>query len=438
MPESKSHLQNDNLFRYTEWVDRFKISSLRSKVSIVLVFTLPLFFIFLADSILSYIFPIIVEQKLNSNLLMGIVISASSLIGVVCDLAFPQLLKEKTWRFQLISGIIIALFFPILLHLSGLVAALALFLLASMLWGVYYELLLFAQQEFIVTEEKTKSYSRDWGIVFGATQLTWIMGPIIGSLLLQQIDLARTTIVLVLQALALVFTFVLIFFTPYHHKVKKTESKIKIAFDLFRELGYWRVLSRAILPVLIMGIMVEIIEATFWTIGGLFGREVMMEGGFDWILFTAFSVPLIIGSMVLAKLNIRSHKKLLSQVALLICGILLAAVYLSNLNNLLLLTLVGVSSLFFAFASPLNEAVYSDLIDRVGADKQLHLLGLAKANSSAAYIVTPIVVGFLADQTGYHMTFALVGLFAVFVAVFLLIISPRKIHLPEAEIKSFS
>lgn len=419
-------------------MDRFKISNLRSKVSIVLLFTLPLFFIFLADSILSYVFPIVVEQKLNSNLLMGVVMSASSAVGVVCDLAFPQLLKEKTWRFQLIFGIIIALSFPILLHVSGLVAAFALFLLASMLWGAYYELILFAQQEFIVTEEKTKSYSRDWGIVFGTIQLTWVIGPVVGSLLLQQIELARTTIVLVLQGLALIFTFILIFFTPYHHKIRKTESKIRVAFNLFRELGYWKVLSRAILPVLIMGIMTEVIEASYWTIGGLFGREITSRSGFDWILFTAFSVPLIIGSVILARLNIHSHKKLLSQIALLVCGVFLAAVYFSNLSAVLLLTLIGVSSLFFSFASPLNEAVYSDLIDRIGVDKQLHLLGLAKANSSVAYIVTPIIIGFLADQIGYHTTFALVGLFAILVAIFLLIISPRKIRLPEAEIKTFA
>jgi MFS family permease len=418
-------------------VERFKFSRIRSKISIVLIFTLPLFFIFLADSILSYIFPIVVEQKLNSNLLMGIVMSASSVIGVVCDLSFAQLLKERTWKFQLISGIIVAVSFPIILHISELVAAFALFLLASMLWGIYYELLLFAQQEFIVTEEKTKSYSRDWGIVFGTIQLTWITGPIIGSLLLQQISVARTVIVITLQVIALIFTFILIFFTPYHHKVQLTKSKIKSVFNLFRELGYWKILSRAILPVLIMGIMTEIIEATFWTIGGLFGREVTGSDGFDWIIFTAFSVPLIIGSMILARLDIHHHKKLLSQLALLVCGVLLAMVYFSKSSTGLLLIIVAVSSLFFAFASPLNEAVYSDLIGRIGGDKQLHLLGLAKANSSVAYIITPIIVGFLADRTGYHSTFALVGVFAIVISVVLLVISPRKIHLPEREIKTF-
>lgn len=418
-------------------MERFKFSRIRSKISIVLIFTLPLFFIFLADSILSYIFPIVVEQKLNSNLLMGIVMSASSVVGVICDLSFSQLLKERTWKFQLISGILISLLFPMLLQISDYVAAFALFLLASLLWGIYYELLSFAQQEFIVTEEKTKSYSRDWGIVFSTILLTGVIGPIIGSLMLQQMNFIRTVIVITLQAMALMFTFVLIFFTPYHHKIKKTESKIKIAFNLFRELGYWQILSRAILPVLIMGIMTEVIEATFWTIGGLFGREVMGNTGLDWVVFTAFSVPLIIGSIILAKLNVHHHKKLFSQLALLVCGVLMTAIYLSRSSTSLLLVVVAVSSIFFAFASPLNEAVYSDLIDRVGADKQLHLLGLAKANSSVAYIITPIIVGFLADRTGYHSTFALVGVFAIVISVVLLVISPRKIHLPEREIKTF-
>ncbi len=139
--------------------------------------------------------------------------------------------------------------------------------------------------------------------------------------------------------------------------------------------------------------------------------------------------------MVLAKLNISSGKKHWSQLALVVGGVILCGVFFARESLVILYGVIFVSSLFFSFASPLNDAVYSDLIDRIKSEK-LYLVGLAKANSSIAYIASPIVMGMVADSTDYYTTFGSLGVIAVVIGSFLLLVTPRKLRLPQAALSN--
>lgn len=403
------------------------------RIGIVYLFVLPLSFIFMADSILSYMFPILVEQKVNSNFLLGVIMAASSVCGIVCDMTFPQLFKYKTWKFMLLSGIILAMAFPLALYLSVYVAAVFLFLLASLIWGIYYELLSFAQQSFIVSEEKSQNYSRDWGIVFAATTIATIIGPIISSQLLVYPQLVQTATIIATQIIALLFALLLIFVTPHHTNTIHNASGTHSTLNVLMELRYWKVIAIHILPAIMVGILIEFIEATYWTLGGLFGKEVASGTGMEWVVVILYSVPFIVGSIIMSKLLVTERKKFFSQLSILIGGLILSLVLFSGTNLTALYVIIFLSSFCFSFASPLNEAVYSDLLKRIGKDK-MHLMGIAKANSSIAYIIAPLLMGFVADYVGYHKTFALLGVLCVAVAAFLLYTSPRKLHLPEKEI----
>jgi predicted MFS family arabinose efflux permease len=63
---------------------------------------------------------------------------------------------------------------------------------------------------------------------------------------------------------------------------------------------------------------------------------------------------------------------------------------------------------------------------------QIYLLSLLRVNHSAAYLVAPVVSGILSDAMGYKSTFATIGLGAAIIALILFIITPKKIHLPQA------
>ena len=113
----------------------------------LLLFSFPLFFILLADNVMSYVFPIVVQTSLHSNTWLGIVMALSSVCGIFCDFLFPQLLVGRSWRFQLFAGIVFAFLFPVTLQLGAFFTSVYLFILATLIWGVYYEFLQFSQQK---------------------------------------------------------------------------------------------------------------------------------------------------------------------------------------------------------------------------------------------------------------------------------------------------
>ncbi|MCB0387169.1 MAG: hypothetical protein KDD43_17410, partial [Bdellovibrionales bacterium] len=66
-----------------------------NKSTLLMVFSLIVFFISFADAIMAYVSPIFMEEQLGSTFMMGIIFSFSSVVGLVCDFLFPQWFKEK-------------------------------------------------------------------------------------------------------------------------------------------------------------------------------------------------------------------------------------------------------------------------------------------------------------------------------------------------------
>jgi MFS family permease len=410
----------------------------KSRLAKFSFFLLPLFFIYFADAVLSYTFPIIAEKQVGSNTLLGIVMSLSSVAGILCDFTFPTFFRGTTWRFQMMFGILLAVLFPISIHISIFFLPFFFSLFASIVWGIYYEALMFSQQDLVVAEETPKEYARSWGILYALTLIGSVVGPLLGAQLLLRPIVEHTAAVLVLQCVALLLALTIIwYFKKEHDEERHGHQKfsiIKLGLECVRNLKRWEILSLAIFPAIIMGITTEWIEASYWTLGGLFGEAINTANpGLSWTVVMLYSLPFIFGSIILARLNVTTHKKHWSQLALLAGGIILSTIFLTRVNIILLYVVIAVSSFFFAFATPLNDAVYSDLIARFDGNK-LALVGLAKANSSLAYIIAPIVMGMVADRSDYYATFGIIGIMAVVVAIILLIITPRKLRLPEKEI----
>jgi predicted MFS family arabinose efflux permease len=86
-----------------------------------------------------------------------------------------------------------------------------------------------------------------------------------------------------------------------------------------------------------------------------------------------------------------------------------------------------------AVAYPMTDAVYSDLIVRLGAKRE-HLIGLCDSSINLAYVIGPVTAGYIAYAVGEKLTFAVIGGLTVAVSLFLLMVTPKKLKLPESEI----
>ncbi|MEO6728440.1 MAG: MFS transporter [Candidatus Dojkabacteria bacterium] len=395
------------------------------------IFLATIFLVLFADSIMSYYFPLVVENNINSNTIVGIVMALSSMVGLACDLIFPQLFQKKTWKFLLVAGIIVSITFPIVVNLGIAFASISVFLLASIMWGIYYEFLSFSQQSFVISTESRDSFSKDWGLVSIITGLGSLVGPIVGSLLVRDTLVNSATIIVALQFMALIFAILLISSEKRGKKIEVVEEEIKMSIS--RELIYWFVLLKRIWPPIVVGLAMTFISASFWTIGPLFGQQILGDSGLDWLIVVIFIIPTIPGAIILSRLKIIKHKKIISEIGLLFSGISMACIFLVQNNIVIVLFLVLLLGLFLSFTWPLNEAVYSDITDRAG-DKKLHVTAITRANTSIGYVVGPIMAGFIADKTDYFTAFSIVGLIVLVISALLIVFTPRKLKLPQSKL----
>lgn len=399
---------------------------------VIPVFFVVFFIILIADGILAYIFPIVVEQSVGSNTLMGLIMALSSIAGLICDFVFPSLISRKNWKQLLIICVAIAFFFPLFTYYGQVFKYAGFFVIASIIWGIFYEFLAFSQQNYIVHADKEHNFSKDWGLLALLLSIMAVITPLLGSALLNLEGITYAFFVLSLLSLALM---ILLTSTPVKtsHKTPSVKSTSKEVMRLIEEFKVWSVLSHSIWQVLTVSLILQSLFASYWVFGGLFGQELAGEAGFDWIVMFLFAVPGLIAYLMLSRLMIKNRKKLLSHIALIIGGFLLMTIVLMEGHIFLTGMIIFLSSLMFAVSYPLNNAVFSDLATRLGKEKN-HLFGMVNATGSIAFIVIPVVLGVVSDKFGYYSSFGFMGAVAFVAGIILMITTPKKIHLPQKEL----
>lgn len=399
-------------------------------------FVVVLFLILLADSIISYIFPIVLGNHMSSNFEIGLILSLSSVIGIAFDFLIPIVFPRYGWKFQLIVGIVLALTFPIFTALGDTYSIILMFLLGVIFWGIYYEFIMFAQQSFMVEEEKVQKYPHDWSIIELLTDVVEIIGPIIGAFLLIRGIRTYTSITVLIEILALIFAILLVIFkknVPSHKPI----SNIKNSVSVLKSIRSWKIISKKVYVVLAMAAIVEIISAAFVSFAGLYGEQLIHNPDWNWTLMVLTTAPYMIGSFVMMRLSLQHGKKRLSQIAILISGLILSLLFFFTSKLIPIAIIIFVSNLIISICWPLDDAIFSDLQKRLGKHG-IDLIGLSQASYSIAYIIAPSLMGFLADKVGYNNAFALMGVLSIISGIIFLIITPRKIRLPQKALQEIA
>jgi MFS family permease len=101
------------------------------------------------------------------------------------------------------------------------------------------------------------------------------------------------------------------------------------------------------------------------------------------------------------------------------------------------LGVVLISSGLLSVTYPLTDAVYTDILVRMGHERK-HLIGLTDSALNLAYIGGPILAGFMAQVAGEQKTFAITGGVMALIGLTLLLVMPKKIRLPQHQIAQWS
>lgn len=395
----------------------------------VLLFCLILFLARMADGIISFWAPVQIQNVLSSPTVMGLIISFQSIVGFAADLVFPKMLKTARVRGLVFWGIMMSAFTSFFLVNSIFWPFIAIFLVTMALWGLYYELIAFANYQFMGSVVPLNMRSAAWGIASVFVNIAYFVGPLLAAFLLFKGYLVTEAVIIAF----LVGSLLLLTLTA---KVHQTPTHVNFQeINPFIELTHWLTLSKHLWPVIIISLLLGAIDATFWTTGAVWTVKLAQKSLWGGLFLPAYQFPAIVMGILVASWGIYKGKKILSEKMLIISGIFLTALALSG-NITWQLTMVLLSSVALAICYPLVDGVYTDIVARLGKEKK-EMIGLTSSITNISYVVWPPIAGIIAGRVGERMTFSVVGLITIVVAVILLFVTPKKLRLPQTEIKTW-
>lgn len=395
----------------------------------VILFSLTLFLLRLADAVISFWAPNQIQSSLNSSIWMGIIISFQSIIGFGADLIFPTLLRTTKTKRLIFWAIIMSALTSFFLTASVIQPFIAIFLITMTLWGIYYEFVAFANYQFMGSVVPPHMRSAAWGVVGTFVNLAYFFGPLLAAAVLLKSYVLAEGLILVFLVTALLLLTLL----KGHHDAP-TQIDLKEINPLV-EIKHWLALSKHIWPVMVLSLLMGFIDSTFWTTGAIWTEKLSKVNYLGGLFLPLYQLPAIFLGVVIAGWGIYKGKKILTEKFLIVAGIFLIALSVSD-AIIWQLSMVLLSAAALSVCYPLLESVYTDIVARMGKEKK-DLIGLTSSVVNVSYIIWPPVVGIVAALIGERLTFSFVGVIVVIVSVLLLFVTQKKLRLPQEEIKSW-
>ncbi|MFA5303698.1 MAG: MFS transporter [Candidatus Nanoarchaeia archaeon] len=408
---------------------KFKIKPVDAFWAKLMALSLALFFIFFADGLLSYWVPGFIQSSIGSAFVMGLIMAFSSFIGLLTDLLLPQMLKNINIKNLLFIIIVLTFIFALVLIFSIQNPLIIIFLFAMFIWGIYFELIGFINHEFVSTSIPSDKRTGAWAIISLFSSLAYFLAPLLALFLLEYNDYFLVVSALFLTIISY-FIFLLL-------KIKGSKTKIDTKeVSIFEELKYWMILGKTVWPIVITKFALGVIDASFWTIGAVLSEKLVAQKVFLASLYLPFfTLPTLLMGFILVSVSIDTQKKKLSELFLIISSFFLILMGLNHDINWQLVCVLAIG-VMHALAWPLTDAVYSDILSRMGNEKK-HLIGISNSVYSLAYIIGPILAGLLSSFFGEYWAFSLIGIFILIFSIILLIFTPKKLRVPQNEIKTW-
>lgn len=382
-----------------------------------------LFFWAMFDGVLGYLVPIVITQAGYSETVMGIIFGSSSVVGGVFDFFLSKYLNNTHFRRLYLAMLAICALYPLILWQAK---GIWMFLLAMAMWGIYYDLQSFGDFDFVGRKADPNVHASHFGILMSFKAIGYLLAPLLAGILIGATVVGSNVYIFSWVILGMAFIFFIGVILASKKKEKgEVEPKTIKPVNLIRELFLWKTIGKILLPALILTILLNIIDAFFWTIGPLVAESFVSFHPFNGLFLVAYEIPPLIAGVIVGAITKKFGKKRTAFVSLLVGSLLLA--YMPLFHNFFGVTLmVFLSSCFIAFSWPSIDGAYADYIsESIKYEKEIE--GIQDFSTNFGYVVGPILAGFLADKVGNMSSFAYLGFASIIVALLLLQFTPKSI-----------
>ncbi|MDD4983816.1 MAG: MFS transporter [Candidatus ainarchaeum sp.] len=374
------------------------------------------------DGILEYIVPLVITGEAVSKTMMGIIIGTSSIAGFLFDILLCRIFKNATVRRMYLILFVICAFYPLILWQANTIW---LYIIAMAIWGIYYDLFNVGRYDFVGRYVKKEEHASSFGLLSVFTAIGYLLSPLIAGFVIQE-TVVFTPFIMSWFFLGISFIFfIILLFTLKNGKANNVipkEPEVKR-----RELYIWGQIGKLIFPVLIMTLMINVIDATFWTIGPLLVESWADLGILGSLFISAYLLPPLFMGWIIGPVTGLLGKKRTAIIALLLASIALIGFFFVP-SHIVLIILALFIGLFVSVAYPANNSTYADYIsesESVGTEIESQ----ADIATNIGYVIGPILAGFLADTFGNIQAFGTIGIIGIGVSLILFLITPRKIKI---------
>lgn len=388
------------------------------------VLSLMFFFFVLFDGIVSFVTPLAITGAGISETMMGVIIGFSSLAGIFFDFLLCRVFKNTNFRKLLLLMFIVCLSYPLILWKAQSVF---LFLIAMAMWGLYYDLFNLSSLDFVGRKVKKEEYVSSFGVIKVFSSLGYLLAPLIAGLLIgKYLNFTPFGFAWLFLIIAILFYFSLLFVSKREGK-EYIDGSLLQTLSTLKELELWWKIGRFILPVLFLTLMINMIDATFWTIGPLLSESLTNLGKAAGLFLVAYQLPPLFVGWIVGSITAKKGKKKTAFYALLIGSLFLSSFFLIE-NTYVLLITCFFASFFLSMAGPAAHGAHADyVVETSSASKEI--VTLCDSFVNLGYIIGPILAGFLGQNFGHVYTFAILGSIGVIVAAVLILVTPKEINI---------
>ncbi len=395
-----------------------------------LLFVVLMFFVYLADAVMSYLVPVVIESVVGSTLVMGIILSTSSMFGLSMDFLFAKYFPNKTSIFFLKILFFTALAFPTSLLIS-VHPLMLIFAMAA--WGIYFEAMLFANYHMIHELVHHHQHAWAWGILTVVHNVAYVIGPLFATMYSDSRPSMSLILSLVFFCIA-IYIAVLLRVIRRRKKNARPENSVEqqAPRSFATELSIWYTFEKVLWPLLGFMILAYLVEAAFFSIGPLYAEQLKHIHPLGGTFVSLYSVPGLIIGFLLGVLAKPFGKKRLAYTAGIVAGSGLLALAASN-SIVLILLFTFVAATGMGIVVPSLMAVFEDFVSRSGKFGN-DLIGLTTMSGSIAYTFGPLINGFMGEYVKPQHVFGVWGGILIIYSIGLFFIVKRKVRLPKHEL----
>jgi len=383
------------------------------------------FFWAVFDGVLGYLVPLVITNTGISETVMGIIFGSSSIFGGIFDFLLSKIFRRSSFKKLFFIMFIVCMIYPLVLWQAKTIP---IFLIAMALWGLYYDLSNFGDFDFVGRRKNEEGHAKEFGIISVFKSLGYIIAPILSGLLIVGTVVEWHPFVFSWIIIGVSFGFFLLLLSATKGQFNSGENGTR-PVNVLRELKIWRHIGKIIFPALVMTMLLNILDAFFWTIGPLLAESFSMLHPLNGLFLTAYTLPPLIVGWSIAKITNRFGKKKTSFLSFFCGSVVLVAFYIFH-NPFILMGLIFLAALFFGLSWPAIDSAYADYISESDLYEK-NIEGLEDFATNIGYVIGPILAGFLADTLGNINAFSILGLDGLCICLLLFIWTPKHITIPQ-------